>query len=521
MKNKTFGIFFLLIGLFIISISTISAFNPSCSIYDDFSSETLNTDKWEIRQDVEGQPFMNENWTDPILNNFHTQQNSIADRRSYLFQKKKFTTGDILRYDSDVLSEQGTYANMVLLTGDQYIRIGMRGPAAGFDELGVAYMELEFQENNLHITRETPSQVILIDNLALSNPNGTYEFYIGAFSGSNGMVHMDFDNFEFCTTIPLINFSNPTTNLGNYSQNFIESTITFSDEVNLDTGIISLYDGSGLLVQSSSSTISPLFFNFTGLSDGTYYLNASVNDTSGNTNQTETRIIILDTTAPTLTNIQSNSITSSSATITWDTNESANSSVYYGLFSNETTSIQSLNDAITSHSISLSGLSASTIYYYNVSSCDALRNCDTSAQYTFTTSAVDNGNGGGGGSGGGSSTTYYKCTTWGNWLGCVNGIQNRTCETKQIATSLTKTALFETKTCTASVLTPTTGSATEESEENNTNEEEQRTASGFGAKITGGITGIAKTKGGKLFLIVLGVLALSWIALGVRRKFKK
>ena len=127
----------------------------------------------------------------------------------------------------------------------------------------------------------------------------------------------------------------------------------------------------------------------------------------------------------------------------------------------------------------------------------------------------------GGGGGGGSSTTYYKCTTWGNWLACTNGNQNRTCETKQIATSLTKTALFETKTCTASVLTPTTGSATEESEENNTNEEEQRTASGFGAKITGGITGIAKTKGGKLFLIVLGVLALSWIALGVRRKFKK
>jgi len=127
----------------------------------------------------------------------------------------------------------------------------------------------------------------------------------------------------------------------------------------------------------------------------------------------------------------------------------------------------------------------------------------------------------GGGGGGGSSTTYYKCTTWGNWLACTNGNQNRTCETKQIATSLTKTALFETKTCTASVLTPTTGSATEESEENNTNEEEQRTASGFGAKITGGITGIAKTKGGKLFLIILGVLALSWIALGVRRKFKK
>jgi len=520
MKNKTFGIFFLLIGLFIISISMISAFNPSCSIYDDFSSGTLNTDKWEIRQDVEGQPFMNENWTDPILNNFHTQQNSIADRRSYLFQKKKFTTGDILRYDSDVLSGQGTYANMVLLTGDQYIRIGMRGPAAGFDELGVAYMELEFQENNLHITRETPSQVILIDNLALSNPNGTYEFYIGAFSGSNGMVHMDFDNFEFCTTIPLINFSNPTTNSGNYSQNFIESIITFSDEVNLDTGIISLYDSSGLLVQSSSSAISPLFFNFTGLPDGTYYLNASVNDTSGNTNQTETRTIILDTTAPTLTNIQATSITTSSATISWDTNESSNSSVYYGLVSNETTSIQSLNDAITSHSISLSGLSASTLYYYNVSSCDALGNCNISTQYSFTTSAND---GGGGGGGGGSSTKYYSCSKWNEWSVCFNGNQNRTCETKQIATSLTKTALYETKACTIAT-TPITGSATEELEESNTNNEEDKESTqkseSFRAGITGAVTGFSKTKGGKIFLIVVGVLAVSWIVLAVRRKFK-
>jgi hypothetical protein len=42
--------------------------------------------------------------------------------------------------------------------------------------------------------------------------------------------------------------------------------------------------------------------NFTLLADGIYYINATLNDTAGNNNQTETRRILLDTTAPTINN---------------------------------------------------------------------------------------------------------------------------------------------------------------------------------------------------------------------------
>lgn len=171
----------------------------NAELYDDFSSPTLNINKWEVRQDTQGQPLMDEGFVTNGV--FHTEQLTMGDRRIYLVPKFQFKTGDVIEYDVDVISRQGTYANMVLLTGDQYIRIGMRGPAAGFDELGVAHMRLEFQPNNLIVTRTQPSGNVLIDNLSLNNPNGLYELYIGSFTGSDGLAHMDYDNVDI-STIP-------------------------------------------------------------------------------------------------------------------------------------------------------------------------------------------------------------------------------------------------------------------------------------------------------------------------------
>lgn len=197
-----------LILIAFISLSFISA-SEFCYLYDDFSSSSLDTTKWEIRQDVEGQPFTEEYWLDTELGNFHTQQNTIWDRRTYLFPKQSFTTGDVLEYDFEIISKEGNYIQMALLTGDQYKRVGIAGyidGVQGFDELGVYHVKLEFQENNLHIERTSPSSVNLIDDLPLINANGNYELYIGAVSGHNGRMHIDFDNFQICSKqeIPLV-----------------------------------------------------------------------------------------------------------------------------------------------------------------------------------------------------------------------------------------------------------------------------------------------------------------------------
>ena len=91
-----------------------------------------------------------------------------------------------------------------------------------------------------------------------------------------------------------------------------------------------------------------------------------------------------DTTPPVISNIAAGNITSSNAVITWTTDELSNSVVEYGL----TTAYGSTtSDAtnVTSHSISLTGLSASTLYHYRVKSTDAAGNTTTSADNTFTT----------------------------------------------------------------------------------------------------------------------------------------
>ena len=125
--------------------------------------------------------------------------------------------------------------------------------------------------------------------------------------------------------------------------------------------------------------------------------------------------ISADITAPVLSVIANSSITSSGATITWTTDEDSNSTVYYGTTVNTETETGSAT-LETSHSVALSSLSASTVYYYNVSSCDSSANCNISEQENFTTSAAasqDNPSSGGssGGGGGGSSTPAATTTT--------------------------------------------------------------------------------------------------------------
>ncbi len=108
--------------------------------------------------------------------------------------------------------------------------------------------------------------------------------------------------------------------------------------------------------------------------------NSAINDVS-NANFT---ISAPDITAPVISNVASSAITNSTATITWTTNEASNSVVNYGL----TTSYGSNSSnasMVTSHSISLSGLTANTLYHYRVNSTDASNNTATSGDFTFTT----------------------------------------------------------------------------------------------------------------------------------------
>ncbi len=95
-----------------------------------------------------------------------------------------------------------------------------------------------------------------------------------------------------------------------------------------------------------------------------------------------------DTTAPVLSAITVGSITSSSAVISWTTNENATSKVNYGTTTAYGSEAALGNTLSLTHSVSLSGLASSTLYHFRVTSKDSSLNTATSSDMTFTTLAA-------------------------------------------------------------------------------------------------------------------------------------
>src|SRR5229473_860068 len=89
----------------------------------------------------------------------------------------------------------------------------------------------------------------------------------------------------------------------------------------------------------------------------------------------------------TISNAAVSSVSSTGATITWQTSAAANSQIEYGT----TTSYGSMtaldSTVVTSHGESITGLSAGTLYHFRVHSTDANGNQATSGDMTFTTAS--------------------------------------------------------------------------------------------------------------------------------------
>ncbi len=113
--------------------------------------------------------------------------------------------------------------------------------------------------------------------------------------------------------------------------------------------------------------------------------------TGGRLNVANCLNTIPDTTPPVISNIGS-LITSTTATITWATDEPSDSTVNYGI-TPALDSIKSEGTMTTTHSITLTGLLSETTYNYEVESTDPSENIATDdnggSYYTFTTTAPD------------------------------------------------------------------------------------------------------------------------------------
>ena len=199
MKNKN-----ILIFLIIFFINFISAVQI-CEVYDDFSSGVLDNSKWEIRQDPQGQPFTDEYGIIEEDGNFifHIQQNEIGDRRTYLVPKYHLKLGESWKYTFNIVHKEGNYGMAVQLKGGEFngfplIMIGYVNGQINLDEFGWHHTIINFSGNRFDTLTESVSNQFYSTTWPAQNESGDYEIYIGAFSGHNGRMHIDFDNFKIC-----------------------------------------------------------------------------------------------------------------------------------------------------------------------------------------------------------------------------------------------------------------------------------------------------------------------------------
>lgn len=189
----------------------------------------------------------------------------------------------------------------------------------------------------------------------------------------------------------VIDTSNPViSGVASSSVSYSGATITWTTDENATSTVN--YGTTASYGTSSSSAVSTTNHSIvlSGLSGSTtYHFQVASGDTAYNyatsTDYTFTTTEAPDTTPPVISSIAS-STTETTATITWTTNESATSTVNFGATLGYGTASSS-SSLTTSHSITLSSLTPSTTYHFQVSSGDASYNYATSTDLTFTTAA--------------------------------------------------------------------------------------------------------------------------------------
>lgn len=210
------------------------------------------------------------------------------------------------------------------------------------------------------------------------------------------------DTQSFMTTAPSVDTSVPT--ISNVVTLTSTSTVKIGWSTNeqttgrvfYSTSLPVALSGSSAIFADTATTSKSQIVTLTGLNPNTtYYLVIEATDLSGNVSTSATfsavtgNFTIPDTTAPVISAVHS-TVGTSTANISWTTNESATSKVFYATSTPVNTALASTlfvnnSSLVTNHSLSLSGLATSTQYYLIITSTDAANNNATSSEFSITT----------------------------------------------------------------------------------------------------------------------------------------
>jgi hypothetical protein len=239
-------------------------------------------------------------------------------------------------------------------------------------------------QSPLNTTPVTPHSVTLTG----LTPGTTYNFDV--FSANASSTPATSGNFTFATT----SSSTPPpviSTVAAYPVADTTATILWVTDQNA-TSLVNYGTTTAYGFQSTPGPTLAIYHAvpLTGLTPGTIYnfqvvsMNSSgVPSTSGNFSFTTSGTAPAP--GPVITNVTSTAITSTSATINWTTDQASNSRVSYGPTTAYGT-LSTLNTPlVTSHTLTLTGLTPGTTYNYQVLSTNAAAATGMSANFTFAT----------------------------------------------------------------------------------------------------------------------------------------
>jgi uncharacterized lipoprotein YddW (UPF0748 family) len=142
----------------------------------------------------------------------------------------------------------------------------------------------------------------------------------------------------------------------------------------------------GSLSPLNSTPVTSHSVALSGLTPNTLY-HYRVISANGNGSRTSSDYTFTTSGPPTISNVQATGIGATGATITWTTSAPTDGRVNYGATTSYGSQATDPNSNTTSHSVTLTGLTASTQYHYQCVSTNAYGTA-TSTDYTFTTTQV-------------------------------------------------------------------------------------------------------------------------------------
>ena len=210
---------------------------------------------------------------------------------------------DIFTYTiNDVTVPNIQFITFTETNGSQLTRDYIQVNISASDTNGIGTITLRLYNSTSLVQTNTSTSSPLFVNF--TNLPDEFYFFNATVNDSSGNANQtETRTVSTDTGAPTINYVSPTENSGVIRpRNYIQINVTAGDP-NLDKIVIRLYNSSNVQINSSITSTSPNFINFTGLNDGLYFYNATANDTFGNANSLETRNITLDTTKPSITDI--------------------------------------------------------------------------------------------------------------------------------------------------------------------------------------------------------------------------